>query len=77
MIPFPVPDEVTTHQVWLLTAVQEQPVVTAKFDVPEEDATSLFDGVTASVQFDCGTITCATGDTQMLSNSLDSVIRFI
>ena len=39
IVPFPVPEEVTMHQVWLLAAVHAQSEVTLKFVVPAEDDT--------------------------------------
>ena len=50
MVPFPVPDAVTVHQVWFDAAVQSALEVTVKFVVPAGVAgTFWLDGVTDSV----------------------------
>ena len=49
MVPFPVPDGVTVHQVWSLVAVQLMFEVTSKVVVPDVDVTSRFEGNTLSV----------------------------
>jgi hypothetical protein len=40
IVPLPVPEEVTGHQVWLLVAVHAQFEVTVKLVVPAEDVTT-------------------------------------
>ena len=50
IVPFPVPDGVTEHQVWLLDVVQEELEVTVKLVWPAGDAgTFWLGGVTVSV----------------------------
>ena len=52
ILPFPLPDGVTVHQVWLLKAIQLQPAVevTAKVAAPAAFVTFWFAGVTLKVQ---------------------------
>ena len=60
-MPFPLPDGVTVHQVWLLTAVQEQFAVSEKLVEPAGvSGTFWFDGVTASVQGAAAWVTVTT-----------------
>jgi hypothetical protein len=49
MVPFPVPDGFTVHQVWSLTTVQEEFDVTVKFVIPAGAVTFWLGGVTVSV----------------------------
>ncbi len=48
-MPFPVPEGVTVHQVWLLEAVQPVFEVTENEVLPEEVVTFWFGGVTFNV----------------------------
>ena len=49
IVPFPVPEDVTVHQVWSLPAVQDELDVTVKDVIPATGVTFWFGGVTESV----------------------------
>jgi len=60
-VPFPAPDGVTVHQVWLLLAVQLVFAVTVKSVDPDVEATAWFKGLTDNVGAAWVTVT-TTGD---------------
>jgi hypothetical protein len=49
IVPFPVPEGVTVHQVWLLETLQLEFDVTVNEVEPAADGTFWFEGVTVSV----------------------------
>ena len=59
IVPLPVPEAVTVHQVWSLEAVHAMFEATVKLVVPEEVETFWFEGITLNVAavLDCVTVT--------------------
>ncbi len=57
IVPFPVPEEVTVHQVWSLMAVHNEFEVTVKEVLPAATPTTWFNGLTDNVGAACATVT--------------------